>query len=125
MRPTSPVRRCDPRAPRGAFTFIEILFALALCAILTAVVGSSLATSLQTELAARRLQDANAVCDDLLVALQGGFDVSGVVSAASADWQVTQADDVTGPATNLVRWQVWEVSLLARPSVRQRFALRE
>ena len=137
MRPTSPVPRCsraprsgarapDAAPPRGAgFTFVEILFALALCAILTAVVGSSLITSLTTEQAALRVRDASALCDDLLVALQAGLDVSNVTAEAAATWQVTQADALTGPATNRVRWQVWEVSLVERPSVRHRFAIRE
>ncbi len=129
--PVRPCRRGSPRhtpaaapAQRAAFTFVEVIIALALCAILASVVCSSLITSLRAEQTAARVYDGSAVCDQLLAALYSGQSASNVAERAGA-WQVTQADAVTGEITNRVHWQVWEVSLRERPSVRQRFAVRE
>lgn len=113
------------RRPRAAFTLIEIVVALALCAILASVVASSLVTSLRAEQAAMRLHDGSALCDRLLAAMQGGIAPTGVVALAGEEWQVADEPARTGSATNRVSWRVWEVSLKASPSVRQRFAMRE
>jgi prepilin-type N-terminal cleavage/methylation domain-containing protein len=108
---------------RGAFTLLEVIIALALCAILAGVVSSSLVTSLRAEQTAGRVYDGSALCDQLLAAHYTGGSVTATAERASA-WLVTQAEAETGEATNRLRWNVWEVSLRERPSVRQRFAVR-
>jgi len=103
---------------------LEVIIALALCAMLAGVVSSSLVTSLRAEQTAVRVYDGSALCDQLLAACYTGGSMTAAAERASA-WLVTQAKAETGEATNRLYWNVWEVSLRERPSVRQRFAVRQ
>lgn len=121
MQRTCRVQPSD--SARGAFTLLEVVIAIALCAILAGVVATSLITSLQAEQTAARVYDGSALCDQLLAAHFAGLSTTSVAEQVSG-WLVTQQEAETGDVTNRVYWQVWEVSLRERPSVRQRFTMR-
>lgn len=120
MRLISPARTPS----RSAFTFLEVIVALALCAILAGVMASVLTATLRAEQTATRVNEGYDLCERLLAAVHSGSPHTNIVADAGGAWQLTQQPAVTGDGTNQVGWVVWEVSLVERPSLRQRFATR-
>lgn len=106
------------------FTLVEVLIALLLAVILISVTASTLGVTLRAE-QSLDLQDAG---ERLINTLQTDVylnnNASNTTQRYADQWLITTTPLETGPATNRIAWEIWELTARERPSVQWRFATR-
>ena len=122
MRPIFPVQTVDSRMK--GFTFIEVLVALCIAAVMVAVIGSSLITSLNAEQTATHLQSSTVLAQRLATTLFLGLSPDDVFSAEKADWDFLSKAQNTSDGTNPIAWQVWTLSPKVKPSLKTALAFQ-
>ena len=122
MRPIFPALTVDSR--KAAFTFIEVLVALCVAAIMLAVIGSSLITSLNAEQTAHHLQEAAGLVQRVATASFLGLSPTEMLAGDGVDWNVLSEIQSTNDGTNNIVWQVWTLSPKTRTSLKTTLALR-
>ena len=124
----SPARPCSEPGPAiracYGFTIIEVVIALALCALVAGVVASSLGVALGAERQAVRLREQRRAADTLQHVLLLPVPTEELLAPLREDWETTPAPQTTGEATNQQRWTVWELSRSGEASRRSFIALR-
>jgi prepilin-type N-terminal cleavage/methylation domain-containing protein len=105
------------------FTFVEVLVALLVAAILVAAASSTLIASLSAEQTAARLQDAGLLAQTIASRTHRRAEETNQV--AQADWAVSSdvIEVKDESATNT--WRVWLFFPKDRPSLAVSLALRE
>ena len=122
MRPIFPALTVDSR--KDAFTFVEVLVALCVAAIMVAVIGSSLITSLNAEQTANHLQEAAGLVQRVATASFLGLSPTEMLAEDGIDWNVLSEIQSTNDGTNNMVWQVWTLSTKTKPSLKTILALR-
>jgi prepilin-type N-terminal cleavage/methylation domain-containing protein len=107
---SAPASRIPHRASRIAgFTFIEVIVALAVTAILVATVCATLVTALSAERRIDDLRDAEVRADDLASHLFAGLDATHATARWAPAWIAAGQPQDTGAGTNFIRWSIWEI----------------
>ena len=105
------------RHPRG-FTYVEVLIAFLIAAILTTAVCSTLIVSLRAEREAAWLRQCRFTVQSLVADVYANEKPTDAVAAAYPDWaiDIEEADsrDASGRG---VSWEIWRLSPRSRPSL--------
>lgn len=122
-RRTSAARSSDAR---GGFTFIEILVALAILAVIVSVMLQSQVRIAAARRQAEALQGAVIQMERFQGALRLGTTRDAILARTNALWQV-QAEPVAvqGGENLSARWFAWTITPTNRTSLRSRFYLCE
>ena len=107
------------------FTLIEVLIALTIAVVLIGVTAATLGTTLQAERSLNRLEEGRRISEEALAELYLHGTVTNVAARHAPAWVVSMHEAETGPANDRVRWIVWEIVPVERPSAAWRLARRE
>ena len=116
--------RSAPASTVDGFTLVEVLIALALAVILISVTASTLGTTLRAERNLDWVEQARLRADEWMLEyyLTGG--ASNTAARHADAWTFASTLATTGPATNRIAWEVWEITPRERPSATFRIAVR-
>ena len=110
---------------RTAFTLVEVLIALAILALLAYTTASSLSTALRAGSSAELLREGVKISDELQTEILLIGAPSNTLARYASTWTFNVAGAASGPATNRILWNVWEIVSRERPSIQQRIALEQ
>ncbi|MCS6772245.1 MAG: type II secretion system GspH family protein [Kiritimatiellae bacterium] len=102
-------------AARG-FTYVEVMVALGIVALLTAVMVQTLSTIRRAETSLDQLERAAHIANELVVDLYIHGTASNVFRRHADDWVFNERLEETGPATSRFKWIIWEIAPTAVPS---------
>ena len=105
------------------FTFVEVLVALLVAALLVSAASSALITSLAAERTAARMQEATLLVPT--IASREYLQPGETNGALHADWAVNSDVVETKGASATNTWRMWTMSPKDRPLLTMTFALRE
>jgi Tfp pilus assembly protein PilE len=110
---------------REGFTFVEVLVALVMCAIMVSVVCTALITALKAEQMATWLSDAQRMTSEWTAHYYRNESPTNLAKRISTDW--TQSDLSIQQATEetSIVWKVWTLTPNDRPSMSIRLCLHE
>lgn len=107
---------------RKAFTFLEVLVALAIAGILAMAACSSIIVALRAEQLARHMGDARMILCELASDRWIGHQPTGLSARVEQEWSMEfRRVTVEHDDTNLT-WRLWTLSPMARPSWTLTFA---
>lgn len=117
--------RITDHASRHGFTLIEVVIALALCGLVAGVTTASLHAALGAERQAVQLRAARRAAAQVQHALLNPAQAETLLTDLTAEWDLSQAAQSTGPATNVVRWTVWTLTHRAQANRQATVMVRE
>ena len=123
-RPTCQEATRSAPASTAAFTLIEVLIALALAVILISVTASTLGVTLRAERDLDWVERGRRMAGELQTELYLTGGASNTAVRHATAWTFTATRASTGPATNRIAWDVWEITPRERPSATTRIAVR-
>lgn len=103
---------------------IEVLLTLLLAVILISVTSSTLGVTLRAEQSMDLQDTSERLINTLQADIYSNASASNTVQRFADDWLITSEQIETGPVTNRVAWEVWEITAKERPSVQWRLAIR-
>ncbi len=109
---------------KSGFTFVEVIIALLVTAILVSVACSSLITSLKAEQTANYQRDASLLVNRLATEARMESASTGLVTSAGSEWEITSDDVETGEGPAAISWRVWILYPRERPSLTVTFSSR-
>ncbi len=120
MRPISPA----PSNKLGGFTFIEVLAALVIAALLVGATCSALLTTLRAEQLAGHLRTAGLMSQQIIAECYRGQAPTQLMKQAEAEWTLASNTVFQTVEESNQAWQVWTLSPRDRPSLSIQISLR-
>ena len=108
----------------GAFTFLEVLIALAILAALAGVLFASHATLIRAHAAVRSLEESRLVMSRIAVRRWLGAAHDEIVEEGQEGWLLSYEPVEMDDGTNQTVWLEWIVSPTNRPSQSTAFYLK-
>ena len=110
---------------KEGFTFLEVLIALAVAAILVTVACTALVTALRAEQGAGHLREAGLLIGSIQAETWlGDGDDTPYPAEAFPNWEITASTEDTLTGDEQIEWEVWTLAPRDRPSLRTSFAMR-
>lgn len=109
---------------RAAFTFVEVLLALALLGIVAAVASGTLRVATTAEERADAARAAGFAADHLLGYLLADRPATNAWNDSAA-WRIEQSDQTVDLGTNRLLWKLWTVRRPGDPGPGATFCTRE
>lgn len=109
---------------RSGFSFIEVIVALAVTAILVATVCVTLVTALSAERRLDDLRSAESHAGELVAYLFAGYDPTNAMAGWAGAWTAAGQEQSIGEGSNRITWSIWEVRAAGQADAGTRIALR-